>query len=86
MLTGDSRANVIKGGSGDDDTLDGNGDGADTLEGGPGADTFTGDNQNDFLSYEGSSSSVRVDLNGGTDDRQYQIHYDRPQGGDASRG
>ena len=52
MLTGDGSANVIKGGSGDDEITGG---GADTLEGGPGADTFTGDSD-DILSYEGSSS------------------------------
>ena len=63
MLTGSVSANVIKGGSGDD-ILDGNG-GADTLEGGPGADTFTGDSD-DILSYEGSSSAVRVDLSEGS--------------------
>ena len=79
MLTGDGSANVIKGGSGNDE-ISGGGD-ADTLEGGPGADTFTGDSQ-DFLSYEGSSSSVRVDLNGGTttDNIRYIMTV---EGGDA---
>ena len=79
MLTGDSRANVIKGGSGNDEISGGGG--ADTLEGGPGADTFTGDSD-DFLSYEGSSSSVRVDLNEGTttDNIRYIMTV---EGGDA---
>ena len=76
MLTGSVSANVIKGGSGDD-ILDGNG-GADTLEGGPGADTFTGDSD-DFLSYESSSSTVRVDLSEGTDNLIKTV-----SGGDAS--
>ena len=70
MLTGDSNANVIKGGNGND-TLDG-GAGADTLEGGNGNDIL-GDSSvsgtgtgTDTLSYESSSSSVRIDLNRGT--------------------
>ena len=64
-LTGvNGTVNVIKGGGGND-TLTGGGDG-DKLEGGSGADTITGSGQ-DFLSYEGSSSGVRVDLSAGTD-------------------
>ena len=62
-LTGGPGNDMLFGGD-DDDDLDG-GEGDDTLEGGPGADTFTGDSD-DFLSYESSSSSVRVDLNDGT--------------------
>ena len=61
MLTGGNGDNVIKGSSGKD-TLRSSGGGIDTLEGGPGADTFENVDDDDFLSYEGSSSGVRVDL------------------------
>ena len=55
-LTGDGKANVIKGGAGDDildgageaDTLEG-GDGMDTLKGGAGADTLEGGDDRDTL-------------------------------------
>ena len=83
MLTGDDSANVIKGGSGKDEITGGGN--TDTLEGGPGADTITGDSD-DFLSYEGSSSSVRVDLSDTTtttiDDTT--INIIKVSGGDAS--
>ena len=64
ILTGDGSANVIEGGSGND-TLDGRG-GNDTLEGGAGNDILMDSNGTNTLSYESSSSSVRIDLNRGT--------------------
>ena len=63
ILTGDGGANVIEGGAGND-TLDGGG-GNDTLEGGVGNDILRDSSGTNTLSYENSSSSVRIDLNEG---------------------
>ena len=68
-LTGNDAANTLLGGEGRDfllggegaDTLDG-GEGYDTLEGGAGADTLDGGSEYDIISYQGSSTGVRVDL------------------------
>ena len=83
-LIGDVDNNIIKGGSGND-TINGSSGGTDTLEGGPGGDTITGDSQ-DFLSYEGSSSGVRVDLSDTTTTTidEAQTEHIRVSGGDAS--
>ena len=58
-LTGGSGVNVIKGGSGNDWLISGDSD--NHLEGGSGRDRLDGSNGG-FLSYEGSSSRVSVDL------------------------
>ena len=52
-LYGDAGANVVSGGGGDD-----------VLWGGPGADLFWGSGGTDFVSYQGSSAAVRIDLSG----------------------
>ena len=92
---GDAAGDMLSGfeniiGSAYDDILTGNDSnntieglgGADTLDGGPGADTFSGDSQ-DSLSYEGSSSGVRVDLSEGSE-TDGVIYIKTVSGGDAS--
>ena len=59
-LEGNSSENVIKGGSGNDWLVGGGG--GDHLEGGSGKDRIIAGDNDDFLSYESSSSRVIVDL------------------------
>jgi Ca2+-binding RTX toxin-like protein len=64
-LRGDSEANILQGGTGDD-TLFGRG-GNDTLEGGHGADLLNGGGgRHDVATYAGSNAGVIVDLLAGT--------------------
>ncbi|KQP15411.1 calcium-binding protein [Methylobacterium sp. Leaf93] len=90
ILTGDGRANRIEGGAGEDgiggggggDTLIGGagddgidgGSGDDFIEGGAGADALRGGGGIDTVSYEHSSSGVRINL----------YRNDQVSGGDAS--
>lgn len=58
--TGNTRANSITGGDGND-TLDG-GEGADTLSGGDGNDTYVIDNAGDTINDTGGTDTVRTSL------------------------
>ena len=59
-LMGTSSDDVIRGNLGDDSLMGGEGD--DVLNGGVGADVLDGGTGSDWVSYEGSRGSLRVDL------------------------